>query len=351
MPSRGCEGDIEVCLDELFGIIESREGDSFNVVCGDMNGDMGILGGPKGKKSVDPRGSAVSQFAQACDLYAANLQLDSEGPRDTFFGPHGSSCIDYILIPKDLARIAHHCRTWEHETLNTSDHVPVSISLQIDGVDKCFTATAKTSRLKWEKLSKEELYEKYTIPVSIKLRELEDLIDRERPSPALIDGAFDTICNILHQAEKVIPKSRFKSNLKPFWCPRLTHLKNEKVRLHRVWKTEGCPRERNHPALCAYEIAEKTFRKALKAISKSYDDEKIIHASYAAILDKNVFWRLLKRNKKNSGKSPGHDLITAEHLRAAGTSLPSLLVKLFRMIFEYRVYTTELQMWYPNSTS
>ena len=416
MPARGCDGDLATSFDELSGIIEARETGAYNIICGDLNGDIGASGGSKSRKQPDHRGKIVYEFMQASNLFATNLQPHAEGGVNTFNGPNGSSCLDYILMPNDMRGDVMCTRTLEVEPLNTSDHVPVCVHLCIDNIDRCYIEVTASHRLKWEKLSAEQLNTRFTTPVSLKLRELEALIDESVPSPDLIDGSFDTICKILRQAEIHIPKSKYKANLKPFWCPRLNQLKNDKVILHRAWKEAGCPRGIDNPIKKRYKDAEKSFRKALKEVSKKYDDERILHASKSADLDRNTFWRLLKRNKKNSGakvlairnsakkvvydvdsiletwrlhfaklctplghpdfdqahyvhvtdrvkmwagmddtddftrdvftvnevrkgvtklntgKAPGHDMISTEHLRAAGDSLVPVLTKLFRLI-------------------
>ena len=300
LPARGCEGDLNVCIDELSSIIDDREEGSYNLVCGDMNGDIGKLGGHKGKDHTDHRGIVIHEFMDAYNLYATNLQADAQGTRDTFHGPNGSSCIDYIMVPNDLKEITTNYGTLERESLNTSDHVPVIASLDLGKLNRCYTETVRKTTLKWDKLSKERLNELYTTPVGRKLEEVENIIDNERPSNILIDGAFETICNILRQAEVNIPKSRFKNNLKPFWGPELSRLKYEKVQWYRRWKQEGKPRDNNNATWVAHKRAEKIFRKALKDISRKYDDERILQASRAADTDKNVFWRMLKRNKTST---------------------------------------------------
>ena len=273
MPAKGCEGDLEECLDELGGILETREDGSLTIVCGDLNGDMGCLGGPRNPRQPDSRGRLVHRFAESYDLIAANVQESSRGPINTFYGPFSESCIDYCLIPGSLVNSIITCTTNVKEALNTSDHLPICIDINLGSLEKCYTEINPPSKLKWGKISEQDLFNKYTLPVSEKLYQLCDLIESHTPDGMFIDGCFETMCNILRQGEKCIPTSNFKKNLKPFWCPELDSLKRHKVECHNRWVSAGRPRGRGNHLWCEHSDAEKAFRKRLKRISKEYDED------------------------------------------------------------------------------
>ena len=301
MPSRGCEGDLSLSLDELGGIIDAQESGTLTLVCGDMNGDLGKLGGPKGLKNPDKRGRAIYSFMENYDLIAANLQVNSTGPVNTFNGPFGDSCLDYFLVPNAIKGDIVKCMTLEREALNTSDHVPIYLEMNLGLLDKQYIEVEAPKRLKWDRLSEHDLFYMYTTPVGEKLRKLEDTLDSEPPNNLLIDGCFDTICNILIQGEVCIPTTKFKQNLKPYWCTELDALKAEKVKRYAIWSRAGKPRGRSSKLWSDHSQSEKAFRKKLKQLSKLYDDERIAEASLSAEIDKNIFWKLLKSTKKNSG--------------------------------------------------
>ena len=63
---------------------------------------MGTLGGPRGIRSSTKEGRLVYNFMNRLNLCAANLLEVSSGPVNTYHGPFGESCIDYLLVPKDL---------------------------------------------------------------------------------------------------------------------------------------------------------------------------------------------------------------------------------------------------------
>ena len=301
LPARGCDGDLDECLDELGSIIEDMEEGSYTIVCGDLNGDIGSLGGPRSLKQPDNRGRQVFKFIEGYNMVAVNLQAFSSGPLNTFYGPNGESCLDYLLVPECMDKLVVKCKTLQKEALNTSDHVPVCADLDLGSLDLCASEISPPKKILWDKISAHDLFIKYTLPVGDKLAKLKDLIEEETPSILLIDGSFDTICNILKQGESCIPVSKFKRNLKPFWCADLSMLKKIKVECYKSWVHAGRPRGQHSVLWRKHSIAEKNFKKKLKLISRSYDNDKIREASRCAAGDKNIFWKLLKRNKNSKG--------------------------------------------------
>ena len=94
LPAAGSDDDFPACLDELSEILESREDDSVSVVCGDFNGDMGMLGGPRVGNKPTRQGRLVANLLRKHDMFAANLQMESHSPVYTFEGCNGTSFID-----------------------------------------------------------------------------------------------------------------------------------------------------------------------------------------------------------------------------------------------------------------
>ena len=299
MPSRGCEGDLATSLDELSGIIENTETGSNSIVCGDFNGDMGVLGGERGFKNCTKEGRLVYNFMVKHDLWAANLTSSATGPVNTFYGPNGESCIDYILVPNVLKGFTQECITMENEPLNVSDHYPVTCTFKLGSVE-CNTIIIESSgSIKWNKMRPEKLAHDYTLPVDIKIRDLVDSLMEKQPTSALIDEAFDRIETILISHDHVIPRSKTSSHLKPYWCPALKALKKEKVKRFKEWCNVGRPRDKDNPFRIANIKAKKSFAKELKSIARSYDDEVICKASRDSEIDRNSFWRLLRRVRDN----------------------------------------------------
>ena len=301
MPAAGSDECFENAMDELSAIMENLEVGSYTVIGGDLNADLGSLGGCRGTKKPNKNGKYLAGFLSRHNLYAANLASNATGPVNTFMGPNGHSCIDYFLVPNDLVRNIKTCSTKPWEVLNTSDHNPVTIAINFGMVLRTTIKLKPSNRTRWDKLQKVDLARVYTMPITKKLNDIFNRASLIDPTEADIDNLLEELVNVLKKAEKVVPKTKFKRNLKPYWCPILNDLKANKVLIYREWCAAGKPR--SGVLFRAHKQAESTFRKKLKQISREYESEKVLQASKSAELDKNEFWRILKREKSGGMSS------------------------------------------------
>ena len=154
------------------------------------------------------------------------------------------------------------------------------------------------SRIRWDKMSKADTILKYQTPLGIDIDSMLLYYERLTPTVNLVDELVGDIINCIKKHEQVIPISKFRNNIKPFWCKELKDLKREKVQAFREWSNAGKPRDPNHPLYHRNKVVKKLFRKRLKAISKSYDERKIEEAARSAEFDRTHFWRLLKRERE-----------------------------------------------------
>ena len=117
------------------------------------------------------------------------------------------------------------------------------------------------------------------------------------PTGVNIDKCFNDLVAVIKTHEKSVPRSRYRKYVKSFWCAELGDLKRQKVEAYRNWTEHGKPRDPTNPFYISNKEAKKAFRKRIKRISSEYDDEKIKEAIEKAELDKNIFWKMLKRER------------------------------------------------------
>ena len=122
MPSPGSPDDHLGYLD----ILADNEVDSLAFVCGNLNGDVGYLGGGGGGGGGQDRtdnGKCISIFFEEFSLLPANLMEGTTGPINTFRGGMGSTTIDYIAVPISLKHLIVSCQVIDENILNHSDHL------------------------------------------------------------------------------------------------------------------------------------------------------------------------------------------------------------------------------------
>ena len=297
LPACGCEEDILTTLDELGAIIDNTEMGSHNILCGDMNADLGLKGGPRSAKQPDKRGLTLASFVEKYHLTATNLCKDARGPVNTHVGPTGETCIDYVLVPNYLCESVLDCITLADNPLNTSDHLPVKISINLGDVPRGCSEGSIVKKLRWDKLDRDARYNKYQMPLGL---DIEGLIQQSHdlnPTPIVIDETIEKLISLIRIHDKKVPRTSFKKNIKPYWCDELDHLKKLKVNAFRKWCNAGRPRDNTNPLYEQNKVAKRNFRRRIKQISRSYDEQKISDAIRCSEIDRTIFWKLLKRER------------------------------------------------------
>ena len=170
-------------------------------------------------------------------LSFVNLNVSAEGPVVTHCGPTGPTCIDYILVPEVLNRDILECGVIEEDGLNTSDHYPVYVKIDLMKLDRQSIEVESARNVRWNKLQKEVFKDRYTDKVNLDLIKLEGEMDRDTLDVSMVDVYVEEVVCILKKHEK------FKRNVKPFWNTELIRLKRDKVGMYKRWKNAGRPRD------------------------------------------------------------------------------------------------------------
>ena len=257
---------------------------------------MGTLSGPRGRGPSSRAGRVVYDFMMRQNLTAVNSMTRATGRLCTYHGHNGSSTIDYIMVPVFLSDCVWSVHTGGYESLNTSDHYPISATLRIGNLPRSVRIEKGAERIKWDKLTEEELFQGYQVPICLALHTLNQEIQVSDGSPAQIDDFFDTLTRILHSKAKPIPRAKFRSHLKPYWSAELNDLKKRKMEWFKKWKDQGRSLDDNDPTRIPMKLSKKTFSKRLRAISKQYENEAISEAARLSEIDHDNFWRLFRRN-------------------------------------------------------
>ena len=270
-----------------------------NILAGDFNGDLGCAGGPRGVRKCTTEGEIIRDFVRKYDFFPANLTDDAIGPVNTFYGPNSESCLDYILVPNYCKEIVKECETMELDTLNTSDHLPVCATLCIHHSVCRVNEVPIGSRVKWSKIPADKLNDLFVKPATRELKDLYNIWEHSVPTEADVDVVLEIVVDIIRRAEDRLPKSKFARHLKPFWSEGLNDLKHKKLQCYKAWCAAGRPKEVDNRLNQDKIKSKKAFSKRIRELSRQYENQEIKEAITASELNREFFWKLLKR--KNSG--------------------------------------------------
>ena len=262
---------------------------------------MGFLAGPGNTKHPTKAGMLVSKFVEDFNLRVVNAMELSTGNIHTFECHNGSSMIDYVLVPKYMDNNILTCHTGRNEEANTSDHVPIEVTLSIDMLPRRVEVPTHNVRLKWEIFSEGSIKSDYQDYINEHTSHLTNTWPvHQELTPRNIDEGFEEMSRILHAAAGYIPRAKYVKHLKPYWCKELDMLKKSKMFWFQIWKNEGRTRDDNDETRQKMKSTKKAFIKCLRSLEREYQDKSIAQAAKYAEVDRDMFWRCMSRYKKRT---------------------------------------------------
>ena len=144
-------------------------------------------------------------------------------------------------MPNYLAKSISKCITLSEDVLNTSDHLPVKIAIDIGSVPRGCTKGITVDRVRWDKLDYASINHRYRLPLEAAIRVLIEQTKGTKPFPGLVDDTIEKLINHIRTQDRQVPRSYFKKNIKSFWCEELDILKRDKIEAFRLWCEAGRP--------------------------------------------------------------------------------------------------------------
>ena len=96
-------------------------------VLGDFNAHLGGL-----ECEQNMQGVLLQEMLERCELSAVSKGVLASGPGYTYCNGDVKATVDYILMDVEAASMMTSCCTHPMEDLNTSDHLPLTMSLSYD---------------------------------------------------------------------------------------------------------------------------------------------------------------------------------------------------------------------------
>ena len=303
LPASSSNENLSVTLDELSGIIGNLGDNVVPIIGGDFNGDMGTTGGPRGRGTPTKQGTMVKNFMEDNNLSAVNMMNCAVGNVNTYEGHNGESTIDYLMVPKYLGPNVRYCRTGSNQPINTSDHLPVEMKLELNLLPRQIGTESNNTKLRWDKLEQAGLTVTYSTTLNEYLYNIiETFNSQDIVTPGHIDDALDEVVRTLHKAAEIVPKSKFVKRLKPYWCGELNNLKKEKMKWFTKWKEQGRTINENDPVRKRMKETKKSFSRRIRQLSREYHNHMVAEAAQKAEFKREDFWKLMN-SLNNKGKS------------------------------------------------
>ena len=109
-------------------------------------------------------------------------------------------------------------------------------------------------------------------------------------------------------ADQVLPKSKFCSNLKPYWDRNLKDLHATMRQARRGWVAEGRPRSNDHLSCRRYKHAKSLFRSYHRKCAEKYLSDLNAEIDQIAEVDSAYFWQKVNGRRKLSTACAGSEI-------------------------------------------
>ena len=238
----------------------------------------------------------MGQFSNPVATHPCTNEVEVPPPP----GGRYKSTIDYIFLPVSLIKL------FRVKLLkiadNTSDHLPIKLQLNCYNISVTFSANNNLSnnadrhKIKWGKVSKNEIESCYTVPIDFELCTLStsdynSLLD----SPGLIITFL-----MKHSAPFVkITKPRSKTGRKNYMTlPAYVKVaRAEGISAFNSWKQSGFSTDDTH---VTYLAKRREYRQKLRKFFNQSETDRIKNLCNAANSNEILFWKLIKGQRSSS---------------------------------------------------
>ena len=292
-------------IDYLHVCISMYSQTGLVIVMGDFNAH---LQGERFIKNTDVRGKYLLDMMKYHNLVSVNTLPICTGATASFvsYGDLYESLIDHILLPRERLDTVLSCEILDDDVLNVSRHRPVVCRVSVPLANFTNNYCSFTSHVKWSKLDecilqlyKSELNNAFssdTFP--------------EHPDPRMrLDYTYLKIINsITTVSDRILPKTKFRPYLKPYWDRNLKDLHAAMREKRRKWIIEGRPRGLNFSTYKDYKNAKRLFRAQHPKCAEAFLTELNLEIDQAAELDSAVFWKKVNSRRKLSHINAGAEI-------------------------------------------
>ena len=203
------------------------------VLAGDFNAHVGRLGGPRGLNPQNLHGKLLLELVNRNDLYFTSLNSCTNGSCYTFFRNDIMSTVHYIITDAISAPLVQRCSILD---LNTSDHLPLSITLACETQFKHNNASPR-AHLNWKRGLCDGSVDLFVARINNLLR---PLIGKNYTSPLELNEEVRSVSESIASSsiphfKPRKPKTRFIHD------PQLQHLSTKCKVAWRKWCEAGRP--------------------------------------------------------------------------------------------------------------
>jgi hypothetical protein len=244
------------------------------IFAGDCNADPGTVGGPFGLSSNE-QGVILGRYLIRWDYVSTHLHFRPSLSVHTYESEaHGShSAIDHVLCPRYLLKAISQSNVLSDHPLNTSDHLPVWVELNIDLIAHPISVSRQSKGPNnfipcWKRLS-ECSREKYAEHLESYL----PVLSSNTSEPEIEEVTNKIVATFNSAAKCYVPCKIFRKHVRPNWSESLKNAHSHSKSCYRDWVKSGRPQQADNPAKKKYKEAKRLFRQEFRMYSRNCTDD------------------------------------------------------------------------------
>jgi exonuclease III len=305
LPQAGCiTVDFSTVLQNLNDVVNDCLMLGRVVVIGDVNANVGTEDGARGWGTTSQNGKLLNAFSRQNNMVYVDLLPNTTGPSYTYMSHWGTvSCLDHCLVTKDLQESIMMCKVHEEQIENNSDHLPISITLQISCHNKTMQSCKGPVKIAWDRATNIEIKEKYTtcldniVKQNPVLQNTHHLV-QSGEDMTKIDVCIETITQAMIKASKHLPTRQYRKHLKPYWSLELSVSSKYEKSVRAKWIAAGKPREQENELRKQYQQAKRVFQRKRRKAQNQYNIQQHQEIIDQGGISQKYFWFLVNKIRK-----------------------------------------------------
>ena len=210
------------------------------VITGDFNAHLGKDSGPRVCGDKNAQGILLQELINRASLYPISVSSLATGPLHTYSHAGNFTTVDYYLIDHVLVYATNFCNIHEQHPLNLSDHLPISISLNLQMGISCEPAYIQP-RPNWRKAASDGSIKVYQSELS---RHIAPSLSRPLTCIEEVEDEIKIVTDIMHKAaNSSLPHRTRRDNKKLFIHDNsLKEMCRDSKEAWRRWRNAGRPK-------------------------------------------------------------------------------------------------------------
>ena len=309
LPHQTCKiSSFPIELDKLRSILDTYMPQGTCIVLGDYNIAFGQEFGSRCSGTSYQNVKPFMNLMMMYSMKVIDLGEKGRGSTYTFVGGHGASYLDHAAVPAEFSHMVENCTVLPDCHENVSDHLAMIMNTKIvlDSREK-YKAHMNT-RIAWDKMTDEEIADKYTTPLEQKCQEI---VNGAGIDPTFLlnlpeycglnneelDNVLMQLTESMVQVGDTLECNGFKPNEKPYWTEKLDELSEAKESARKDWKSKYKDTERDNPEFDHLKDCKREFRRARRIEIREYNRKEMNELNETSNIDQKFFWWLVNRYK------------------------------------------------------